>query len=129
MFYDHRARSVHKRLQLPVFSRASSFVEILISRERIFHATLPPPPSLSRHSPFLSLPPSFLSPLARPPPTRCFELVRRRAAHTIAIGLRLHCYVLPCAPVYYYYRFSTLSFRDHKQVGVRRTMRRNNGRD
>lgn len=65
MFYDHRARSVHKRLQLPVFSRASSFVEILISRERIFHATLPPPPSLSRHSPFLSLPPFFRLSLGR----------------------------------------------------------------
>lgn len=127
MFYDHRARSVQKAAASRIFPRVvvrrnSNFARKDISRYPTPSPSLPPSPP--HHSLFLSL----LPPLTRPP-TRDFELVRRRAAHTIAIGLRLHCYVLPCAPVYYYYRFSTLSFRDHKQVGVRRTMRRNNGRD
>lgn len=78
-------------------------------------------------APFLSRSQIFFFMFFTLKPTRGFELVRRTAYHCDRAPL--YCCVLPCAPVYYYYRFSTLSFRDHKQVGVRRTMPRNNGRD
>lgn len=102
MLYDYRAHGT-KAGQLPVFSRASSFVEILISRGRIFHTVAP---FLSRSQIFFFL---------------CFSLWSQLAASnsfvvqlTIAIALRFIVAYSPVHPsiiiiVSPRYRFGTIN--------------------
>ena len=104
MLYDYRAHGT-KAGQLPVFSRASSFVEILISRGRIFHTVAP---FLSRSQIFFFF---FF----------CFSLWSQLAASnsfvvqlTIAIALRFIVAYSPVHPsiiiiVSPRYRFGTIN--------------------